>query len=65
MINISKLISSIKLDLGLVAMATPFDNLDELIREIIVISTIPVFDELHPYIVPLQIDTYELAFKGG
>jgi hypothetical protein len=60
MINISKLISSIKLDLGLVAMATPFDNLDELIREIIVIRTIPVFDELHPYIVPLQIDTNEL-----
>ena len=60
MINISKLISSIKLDLGLVAMATPFDNLDELIREIIVIRTIPVFDELHPYIVTLQIDTNEL-----
>jgi hypothetical protein len=60
MINISKLISSIKLDLGSVAMATPFDNLDELIREIIVIRTIPVFDELHPYIVPLQIDTNEL-----
>ena len=60
MINISKIISSIKLDLGLVAMATPFDNLDELIREIIVIRTIPVFDELYPYRVPLQIDTNEL-----
>ena len=60
MINISKLISSIKLDLGLVAMATPFDNLDDLIREIIVVRTLPVFDELYPYIVPLQIDTNEL-----
>lgn len=60
MINISKLITSIKMDLGLVAMATPFDNLDELIREIIVVRTLPVFDELQPYIVPLQIDTNEL-----
>lgn len=60
MINVSKLITSIKLDLGLVAMATPFDNLDELIREIVVVRTLPVFDELYPYIVPLQIDTNEL-----
>ena len=60
MINISKLITSIKMDLGLVAMATPFDNLDELIREIIVVRTLPVFDEMQPYIVPLQIDTNEL-----
>jgi len=41
-------------------MATPFDNLDELIREVIVVRTLPVFDELQPYIVPLQIDTNEL-----
>lgn len=61
MINISKLISSIKLDLGLTAMATPFENLDELIREIIIVRTVPVFDELYPYIVPLQIDTNELT----
>lgn len=60
MINVSKLITSIKLDLGLVAMATPFDNLDELIREIVVVRTLPVFDEIYPYIVPLQIDTNEL-----
>lgn len=60
MINISKLISSIKLDLGLMAMATPFDNLDELIREIIVTRTLPVFNELSPYKTPLQIDINEL-----
>lgn len=60
MINISKLISSIKLDMGLAAMATPFENVDELIREVIVVRTLPVFDELYPYIVPLQIDTNEL-----
>ena len=61
MINISKLISSIKLDLGLTAMATPFENLDELIREIIIVRTVPVFDELYPSIVPLQIDTNDLT----
>ena len=60
MINISKIISSIKLDLGLTAMATPFENLDELIREIIVIRTLPVFNEMAPYKVPLQIDTDDL-----
>jgi hypothetical protein len=61
MINISKLLSSIKLELGLMAMATPFDNLDELMREIIVIRTLPVFNEMYPYIVPLQIDTNNLT----
>ena len=61
MINISKLISSIKLDLGLMAMATPFENLDELIREIIIIRTLPVFNELAPYQVPLHIDTNNLT----
>ena len=60
MINISKLISSIKIETGLMTMATPFENLDELIREIIVIRTLPVFNELYPYKVPLQIDTNEL-----
>lgn len=60
MINISKLISSIKLDTGLMVMATPFENLDELIKEIIVTRTLPVFDEMYPYKVPLQIDTNEL-----
>lgn len=60
MINISKLISSIKIETGLMSMATPFENLDELIREIIVIRTIPVFNELYPYKVPLNIDTNEL-----
>lgn len=60
MINISKLISSIKLDLGLMAMATPFENLDELIREIIILRTLPVFNEMAPNKVPLVIDTNEL-----
>lgn len=60
MINISKLISAIKLDLGLMTMATPFENLDELIKEIITVRTLPVFNELSPYKVPLQINTNEL-----
>lgn len=60
MINISKLISSIKLETGLMVMATPFDNIDELIREIIVIRTLPVFNEMYPNNVPLLIDTNDL-----
>lgn len=60
MINISKLITSIKLDTGLMSMASPFENLDELLRDIIVIRTLPVFNELAPYKVPLQIDINEL-----
>ena len=60
MINISKVITSIKLDLGLMAMATPFENLDELIREIIVVRTLPVFNEMAPNKMPLQIDTNDL-----
>ena len=60
MLNPSKIISSIKMDLGIVGINLPFDNLDELIMEIIKVKTLPVFNELYPYKVPLLIDLNEL-----
>lgn len=60
MINPSKLVSSIKMDLGLAGIKLPYDNIDELIMEIVKIKTLPVFNELSPYIVPLTIDTKKI-----
>lgn len=61
MINPGKLISSIKMDLGIAGIKLPYDNIDELIIEIVKIKTLPVFNELSPYTVPLMIDTNELT----
>lgn len=63
MINLSKLISNIKMDLGVVGMASPFENLDELIKEIISVKTLPIFSEISPYKVPLfiKLDTLKLV----
>ena len=60
MINPSKLVSSIKMDLGLIGIRMPFDNVDELIMEIIKIKTLPVFNELYPYKTFIIINTNEL-----
>lgn len=60
MINPSRLVSSIKMDLGLAGIKLPYDNIDELIMEIVRVKTLPVFNELSPYLVPLKIDTDQL-----
>ena len=60
MINPSKLVSSIKMDLGLIGIRMPFDNVDELKMEIIKIKTLPVFNELYPYKTFIIINTNEL-----
>lgn len=60
MISPSRLISSIKMDLGLIGIRMPFDNIDELIMEIIKIKTLPVFNELYPYKVPIVVDIRDL-----
>lgn len=61
MIVPGKLISSIKMDLGIAGIKLPYDNIDELIMEIIKTKTLPVFNELSPYKVPLMIDTNDLV----
>ena len=60
MINPSRLVSSIKMDLGLIGIRMPFDNVDELIMEIVKIKTLPVFNELSPYKTFIIVDTNTL-----
>ena len=60
MINPSRLVSSIKMDLGLIGIRMPFDNVDELIMEIVKIKTLPVFNELSPYKTFIIVDTNAL-----
>ena len=56
MLNLSKLISSIKMDLGVYGMALPFDNPDEMFRDVLELKTIPTFSQFQPYYLPLKLD---------
>ena len=56
MLNMSKLISSIKMDLGVYGMALPFDNPDEVFRDVLELKTIPTFSQFQPYYIPLKMD---------
>lgn len=56
MLNLSKLISSIKMDLGVYGMALPFENPDEIFREVLELKTIPTFSQFQPYYLPLKLD---------
>lgn len=61
MLNPSKIIANIKMDLGIVGIHLPYDNIDDLIMEIIKVKTLPIFDEVQPNIVPLFINLNDLA----
>lgn len=56
MLNMSKLISSIKMDLGVYGMALPFNNPDEVFRDVLELKTIPTFSQFQPYYIPIKMD---------
>lgn len=58
--NISEIITRIKLQLGLFTIATPFENLDEIITKIITDITIPVFSLYCPAKETMRISLNEL-----
>lgn len=60
MLNLSKMMSSIKMDLGVYGMALPFDNPDEVFKEVLELKTLPVFSQFYPYYFTLRVDTNEL-----
>lgn len=60
MLNLSKMISSIKMDLGVYGMALPFDNPDEMFKEVMELKTLPVFSQFQPYYFTLRVDTKEM-----
>lgn len=60
MLNLSKMISSLKMDLGVYGMALPFDNPDEVFKEVMELKTLPVFSQFSPYYFTLRVDLNEL-----
>ena len=49
--NISKLVTRIKMQIGIYGVALPIDNLDEIITDIIRDITLPVFSTYCPYLI--------------
>jgi len=58
--NLSNIITRIKLKLGLINIATPFENIDDVIIEIIQDITVPVFSIYNPCIDTMYFKTNEL-----
>lgn len=58
--NLSNIITRIKLKLGLAAFSSPFININETIREIIQDITVPVFSIYNPYNDKITLRTNEL-----
>ena len=60
MINTSKVITSIKMDLGVYGMNLPFDDSDEVLMNIIKIKTLPTFSQFSPYYVSFIVDSNDV-----
>lgn len=65
--NLSNIVTRIKLKLGLLNIATPIENLDETIVTILKDITIPVFSVYYPVKESLTLNTYDLELleKSG
>lgn len=61
MVNPSKVLTSIKMDLGLYALSLPFGDTDEVLMDVIKEKTLPVFNELAPYKMRLPLDLRTLT----
>lgn len=64
MISTSRVITSIKMDLGVYGLALPFDNPDEALLNVIKIKTLPTFSQFSPYYMTFVINTSELQYKN-
>ena len=60
LLNLSNLVTRIKLKLGLLNISGPFENIDETIMTILKEITIPVFSVYYPVKESLTIKTYDL-----
>lgn len=58
--NLSNIITRIKMKLGLINIVTPIENLDSVITEIITEITVPVFSIYAPYKETMHLDVYDL-----
>lgn len=58
--NLSRLMTRIKMKLGIYAIAIPIDNLDDFMLKIIQDITVPVFSIYEPYYKELDMDTTKM-----
>ena len=56
--NISKMITRMKLELGIYTIALPIDNLDKMMEDIIKDISLPVFSQFFPYTERMYIDLH-------
>ena len=61
--NLSSLITRIKIDCGIYAIALPFDNADEIIKDIIIDITRPVFSKYCPTYEKIRFDLNYLIYS--
>lgn len=59
--NMSSVLTRIKSTLGLYTIALPFENVDQVLSDIIINVTLPVFSTYSPYREKLRVDTKELT----
>jgi len=54
--NISQLLTSIKMDLGIYALRLPFDNSDTQLMEVIKLKTLKTFSAFYPQVTTISVD---------
>lgn len=62
MMNLSEMLTSIKMDLGIYGLALPIDNLDERLYEIIKLKSLKTFSVYMPHNVQIELDIADLDF---
>ena len=60
MMNISELLTSIKMDLGIHGISLPFDDPDKTLIDVIKLKSIKTFSIFHPYILKVDLNLNEL-----
>ena len=58
--NLSKLVTRIKMNIGIYGIALPIDNIDEMITEIVTDISLPVFSLYNPYEESIYMDVNKL-----
>lgn len=62
MMNISELLTTIKIELGIYGLALPIDNLDDRILDIIKLRTIKTYSQFFPHVQKVELNLQELEY---
>lgn len=58
--NLSEIITNIKMSIGIYGLATPFEDIDKTITDVLKVKTLKSFSQYNPDIVELRLDLKEL-----